>query len=100
MAAHGGTRHSGVPGSGHGSGESWRKGMAATGLSGLANGPKGQAAWSARWQFQGKIKSGWIQWWAAETIFWNLDKAFGLKKSKIQILSNWIWYGANLDKFK
>jgi hypothetical protein len=48
MAAHGGTRHSGVPGSGHGSGESWRKGMAATGLSGLANGPKGQAAWSAR----------------------------------------------------
>jgi hypothetical protein len=48
MAAHGGTRHGGVPGSGHGSGESWRKGMAATGLRGLANGPKGQAAWSAR----------------------------------------------------
>jgi hypothetical protein len=48
MAAHGGTQRGGMPGSGRGSGESWRKGMAATGLSGSANGPKGQAAWSAR----------------------------------------------------
>jgi hypothetical protein len=32
--------------------------MATTELSGPTNGPKGQAAWSARWQFQGKIKSG------------------------------------------
>jgi hypothetical protein len=48
MVAHGGKRHGGLPGSGCGSSESWRKGMAATGLSGLSNGPKGQAAWSVR----------------------------------------------------
>jgi hypothetical protein len=47
MATHSGTRCGGVPGSGRGLGESWRKGMAATGLSGPANGLKGRAAWSA-----------------------------------------------------
>jgi hypothetical protein len=46
--ADGGARRGGVPGSSHGSGKSWRKGMAAIRLSGPANGLKGQAAGSAQ----------------------------------------------------
>jgi hypothetical protein len=107
MAAHGGTRRGSVPGSGRGSGESWRKGMAATGLSGPANGPKGQAAWSTRWQFQGKIKLG-CQGHRAEfkdglhKLFLEFRQGFWIKNLKdsntFKLNLNWGQTWINLNK--